>query len=665
MTVTQGPPNPSSSSRDMNKLPTSDEISSLLNAYLVALDTAAALPLAIRIASRPRGWLLFDDLRRLPRPTLGTSQMVLHHVRRSSAALAGRYGLLSASRGLTKDETQARELVQAFNAALPQVRWVLLLPAGLVAVFFAFQVLVGSITEAVADILDNFDRYPNLTAVRELADLALRWVSVVPTGGSSIDLYTQMSRASLAEWLTLTVAILVAMYVVLRPLSAAFRIKRAIFNMATSEQVDLTHTTTTWHVNRSIGVYQLERQLFAGVGANPPREIALDLWISVVPAAVMAWALGAGVLVSGDNTVATISLITLSVAAVVARVWWLWQTAWARRRVVEAFAPPAGFTMPSGAVIESRSVLETAALGGAAALLLWLPFIPPWFGWMRLVRQRRELQGRTSEAWPAVASAVFLALVPPIPLYFHLTGLSRLQPAGGSARRTRDWLVPLSTVVTAVIVVDWFYLDQLFGGNLNGISLVPGVAMFGVAIGAVQREHNAIARATGQPLEFDDPQSGEYDHPVRLYRRVLAGVVEVIPLLVLGAAALYVPGAACDDVTACPRLTGQGRAMLLLIAGIAVLYVIWNWGHRQGRTGRSVGKAALGYRVVDESTGEPIGVGRSLVRQLVHVAVDINPLLMCVGCLFPLWDERRQTLADKIMSTVCAPQRPRRKRSAA
>ena len=31
------------------------------------------------------------------------------------------------------------------------------------------------------------------------------------------------------------------------------------------------------------------------------------------------------------------------------------------------------------------------------------------------------------------------------------------------------------------------------------------------------------------------------------------------------------------------------------------------------------------------------------------------PLICYIGYLFPLWDAKRQTLADKIMTTVCLP----------
>jgi hypothetical protein len=33
----------------------------------------------------------------------------------------------------------------------------------------------------------------------------------------------------------------------------------------------------------------------------------------------------------------------------------------------------------------------------------------------------------------------------------------------------------------------------------------------------------------------------------------------------------------------------------------------------------------------------------------------VDLITLGIGFLFPLWDPKRQTLADKIMSTVCLP----------
>jgi hypothetical protein len=40
----------------------------------------------------------------------------------------------------------------------------------------------------------------------------------------------------------------------------------------------------------------------------------------------------------------------------------------------------------------------------------------------------------------------------------------------------------------------------------------------------------------------------------------------------------------------------------------------------------------------------------STLRSIAHV---VDAVIFCVGYLFPLWDAKRQTLADKMMATVC------------
>jgi uncharacterized RDD family membrane protein YckC len=85
---------------------------------------------------------------------------------------------------------------------------------------------------------------------------------------------------------------------------------------------------------------------------------------------------------------------------------------------------------------------------------------------------------------------------------------------------------------------------------------------------------------------------------------------------------------------------------------VGFVYLVWNCGYRQGTTGSSIGKSVLKFKVVSENTGQPLGFGLSVLRQITHV-VDAVPFY--TGYLFPLWTAKRQTLADKIMATVCLP----------
>ncbi len=148
------------------------------------------------------------------------------------------------------------------------------------------------------------------------------------------------------------------------------------------------------------------------------------------------------------------------------------------------------------------------------------------------------------------------------------------------------------------------------------------------------------------------------------FTRVVAWVIDYIPyLLIVGIG--YGIEAATQE-TACVTdsseydlgefcATGNstiGVAAFSICLLIGLGYLVWNYGYRQGTTGSSIGKSIMKFKVVSEKTGQPIGFGLSIVRQLAHF---VDAVICYIGYLFPLWDSKRQTLADKIMTTVCLP----------
>jgi uncharacterized RDD family membrane protein YckC len=70
-------------------------------------------------------------------------------------------------------------------------------------------------------------------------------------------------------------------------------------------------------------------------------------------------------------------------------------------------------------------------------------------------------------------------------------------------------------------------------------------------------------------------------------------------------------------------------------------------GYQNG-LGASPGKKITGLRVISEETGQPIGGGMGIARQVCHIVDGF----CFVGYLFPLWDPKRQTFADKIIKTL-------------
>ncbi len=94
---------------------------------------------------------------------------------------------------------------------------------------------------------------------------------------------------------------------------------------------------------------------------------------------------------------------------------------------------------------------------------------------------------------------------------------------------------------------------------------------------------------------------------------------------------------------------GAGSAIggLLYLAGLG--WIVYNRWIQGGRTGQSLGKRATGIWLLGENTWQPIGAGMAFVRDIAHI---VDAIICYVGFLFPLWDSKKQTLADKIVHTV-------------
>lgn len=105
-------------------------------------------------------------------------------------------------------------------------------------------------------------------------------------------------------------------------------------------------------------------------------------------------------------------------------------------------------------------------------------------------------------------------------------------------------------------------------------------------------------------------------------------------------------GPSADETKTGLVIAGVVLAIIGILGMLAIQ--IWNRAFKQGRTGQSVGKKVMGITLVDEHTGLPIGAGMSFVRDLAHTLDGF----LYLGYLWPLWDDKRQTFADKILGTV-------------
>ncbi len=164
--------------------------------------------------------------------------------------------------------------------------------------------------------------------------------------------------------------------------------------------------------------------------------------------------------------------------------------------------------------------------------------------------------------------------------------------------------------------------------------------------------------APGQPgsLAYVEAHIGPVasfgDRALALLIDVAFSLLFVVPMVV--GVVLVVAGVPKDtfyDAAGERQVTGGNGALLavgivvLVLSWLAsVLFQLWNRVWRMGRTGQSLGKSRMGLRLVDDRTGRPIGAGMCFVREFVSGLVNS---VVYLSYLWMLWDENRQTVADK------------------
>jgi uncharacterized RDD family membrane protein YckC len=117
-------------------------------------------------------------------------------------------------------------------------------------------------------------------------------------------------------------------------------------------------------------------------------------------------------------------------------------------------------------------------------------------------------------------------------------------------------------------------------------------------------------------------------------RRLVAAIIDGILLGVVGLI-FY----------AISRTLGYIVQLLLTIA-----YLTYFEGSASGQT---VGKKAMGIRVIDFRTGGSIGHGRAFIRWIGRYVSAIPCLL---GYFWMLWDKEKQTWHDKFANDVVVPE---------
>jgi uncharacterized RDD family membrane protein YckC len=166
----------------------------------------------------------------------------------------------------------------------------------------------------------------------------------------------------------------------------------------------------------------------------------------------------------------------------------------------------------------------------------------------------------------------------------------------------------------------------------------PGYGAPQPGYGAPQPGYGAPQPGYGAPQPGYGPPG--YAPPAGYYaswlQRVGAYLIDAIPPGILVIIGVLTRNAAIE--------------LLFILAGLCVTG--YNRWYMAGKTGQSWGKKALNLSLISEQTGQPIGAGMAFLRDICHIVDNIT---CYIGWLFPLWDAKRQTLADKIMKTVVVP----------
>jgi uncharacterized RDD family membrane protein YckC len=99
------------------------------------------------------------------------------------------------------------------------------------------------------------------------------------------------------------------------------------------------------------------------------------------------------------------------------------------------------------------------------------------------------------------------------------------------------------------------------------------------------------------------------------------------------------------------RFAGVQLKWTLAYLILATVYYVVLHGWR----GQTLGKMVFGMKVVDEDR-RPIGMGRAFKRALAFPIASVVPfvgsLFGLLNGLWPIWDERKQSLGDKLARTL-------------
>jgi len=125
--------------------------------------------------------------------------------------------------------------------------------------------------------------------------------------------------------------------------------------------------------------------------------------------------------------------------------------------------------------------------------------------------------------------------------------------------------------------------------------------------------------------------------------RVVAYIIDGILLAIVGGILSVPLGVNYSDPNSLSSGAARTSNGIDLILSFLYFTLLWSY------MGASLGQRLLGMRVVDATTGQPIGFGKAALRWL---GLIISFLICFIGVILVAFDARKQGLMDKIAGTV-------------
>ncbi len=432
----------------------------LLTAYAATLDLVDRVG-PVPLVAVGRRWIApMTGPLRLPRPAFMLRALTVRHM---DAVLAGleRRGRRRAALGSELPSLAGDAVAVAdFRASLPPISWRLRATGLVLAVLVVARVL-GSVVPRDFDLLTTW--LPGQDGITKLLDSTFETFEPSATNvGAAFD---SLLAASAAELLAFGLLLGLAAFIVLRPVATAFRLKRMLLNIYPGGASALRSIPASWSVCRSVGVYALERDALATLGGRPPREVPLDLVVSLVLALGLAtfYVVGGALVASEDLAIVWAILGSLVVYATPAAVRVAWLTAAWRSR--------AGRGRGGGLIAEELDVdwradtvrRRSPLLIGLAGALA--PYgLTGWWWWrvsneLRDFGHARDVPAASGPLKPSVETIMMsigcYVVVPPFIVI--ITAVSRVraaQVAAGLARPLNPrivWLAPVFPLLCGLL----------------------------------------------------------------------------------------------------------------------------------------------------------------------------------------------------------------------